>query len=144
MAYHKRNTALDELKSILSTVSGVNTVVRTFDGVDITTRTQSELPLIDIQEPSSSIVKEREKSPLRLTTLELTVRVYFLAWADSVTSSYETLLSAIRTKIASNHTLNNKCSYCEVVTISEVKGEMPLYHFDMILNIDIYEKETDL
>ena len=136
-----RRTILANLKTVLSEITEVKTVVRSFVDLDIKKYSETELPLISIREPAES--PDDELVSMRaMQNLELKLRIYFVYWDAFPLSSYETLTKAIRDKIGSNFTLNSSATKVLVTTVSEIRGEIPLYDFDIVVDIKYYLNQT--
>ncbi len=133
-----RRDVLSGLKTILSSVSGIKTVVRTYaDLVLSASYKTTDLPLIEIREPEE--YPETELTGMRqMELLNLTLRVWFIDWAESPTSTYETLVKDIRNKIGGSFTVGDSAVACWVNNVGIVEGEMPLFHFDIALRTKVY------
>lgn len=135
-----RRDALAGLATILAQVTGVTTVVRSYQDVDITQYTIAQLPLINVKEPDES-TDEEYTSQHSMKSLAVSARVYFVSWAEVPTSNYENLTKAIRDKIGANFGLAQCASKLTVAEISTLQGEMPLYFFEIKLSMLYYMSE---
>jgi len=132
-----RRDVLAALKTILATTSGVTTVVRTFVPIDITNYNENELPLIELQEPDE-MPDEEMTSMKQIALLEMKCRVWFVVWGESPTTTYESLVKALRDKIGANFKLSDTATGCWVIDVTKVEGEMPLFHFEISLRLKYY------
>lgn len=138
MALNRRDI-LAELETILGTISGITTVVRSYnkEGIDITQYADSDLPLIDLIEPAESNDEEMT-SRRSIQFLEIVLRVYFVDWNDKIQSTYEAYIKNIRDKIGLEFKVNNTVTACWIIDISKVAGEVPVWYLDITLNVKYY------
>jgi len=138
MALNRRDILI-QLEIILGTITGITTVVRSYgeNGIDITQYADTDLPLIDLNEPGESNDEEMT-SRRSIQDLEIVLRVYFVDWNDKIQSTYETYIKNIRDKIGSEFKVNNTVTACWITDISKVEGEVPVWHLDMTLNVKYY------
>lgn len=132
-----RRDALAALATLIGAITEVKTVRRVSMPIDITQWAESELPLVEIREPDESAASELTNMR-QLTSLNIVLRVWFVIWGEVPTTTYETLEKKIRNKIGDNFKLNDTVNGVWVTNISKVDGEMPLYHFDIILRLKLY------
>lgn len=136
-----RRDILANLKTALTAVTELKTVVRTYGGVDIGEYLETDLPLADIVEP--------EEDPQDLTGqrqmifIDTRVVVYFVHWGVAPNATYETLMKKIRNKIGDSFTLTETATGCWVVSVSKVTGNFPLFSFELGLKIKYYLEEKD-
>jgi len=132
-----RRELLAYLATLLGTVAGVITVVRTFIEIDITNYNEAELPLIAIKEPRET-PKTEMTSMRAMQDLEIQLKVFFVVWGQNPTDAYETLMKNIRNKLGNDFTLGGYANKTLVKDVSSVFGEMPLYYFLMDLDSEYY------
>ena len=142
-----RRDILSSLKTILESVDGIITVVRSYginttktranEGIDITQYSSTDLPLIDMNEPPEP-TDEESTARHSVMLLDIELRVWFVDWTDQPQSSYETLMKNIRNKIGDNFKVNNTATACWVTDISDIKGELPLFYYDITLRVKYY------
>lgn len=147
MALNRRDI-LSGLKTILGTVVGIKTVVRSYggggdartsgeEGIDITQYAESDLPLIDLLEPEE--LNEEEMTNRRsIQLLDTMLRVYFVDWNDNVQGTYETFVKNIRDKVGAEFRVNGTSTACWIVNISKVLGEVPVWHIEFDLRVKYY------
>ena len=130
----KRKNILAELATFLATVTGVETVVRTYTEIDITKYTASQLPLIELLEPAE--MNDEELTGRRsIAQLETILKVWFVDWNDTPQATYETLVANIRNKIGDEFRVNNNAIACWVVGVTELDGELPVWNFKIGLKL---------
>lgn len=139
MSTANRRAILSALETILKTVSGITTVVRSYgeEGIDITQYAEAELPLIDLNEPAEENDDEMT-SRRSIQFMDTVLKVYFVDWNDAVQSTYETFVKNIRDKVGANFTVNQTATGCWVTDVSQVKGELPLWHIEFDLRVKYY------
>lgn len=138
MALNRRDI-LSGLATILATVTGIVTVVRSYgeEGIDITQYAEAELPLIDIIEPSED--NDEEMTARRsIQFLDTVLRVHFVDWNDDVQSTYETHIKNIRDKVGAGFKVNDSATACWVTDITRVLGEVPLWKIELSLRVKYY------
>lgn len=139
MAQH-RNDVLDGLKTLISDVSGVTTVVRTYGDIDIAQYSSTDLPLVSIKEPEEDTYEEltsRRSMMLLVTKLV----VWFVDWNLDIKSTYETLMKNIRDKIGSDFTISGNAVEVRVNSITEIDGNLPVWNFGLELELKYYIDE---
>jgi len=125
-----RRTVLANLITALGNVSGVNTVLRFYINLDITQYTEAELPLIAVKEPAED--NDQELTGRRaMVSLDTKIRLYFVSWGITPTSTYETLMKNIRDEIGGDFNLDSSSVATWVTDVSEIDGDMPLYFVDI-------------
>ena len=138
MALNRRDI-LSGLETLLGTVTGITTVVRSYgeEGIDITQYAESNLPLIDIIEPEE--VNDEEMTNRRsIQFLDTVLRVYFVDWKDDVQVTYETFVKNIRDKVGAEFIVNGTATACWVTDITKTLGELPVWHIDFSLRVKYY------
>ncbi|MHA1386760.1 MAG: hypothetical protein ACTSR3_23640, partial [Candidatus Helarchaeota archaeon] len=130
------------LATIVDNISEVKTVVRSYLDIDVVNYKESELPLVNIREPSEESY-ESMTSQRSIMDLKIVLRVYFVSWNETPTTTYETLVKKIRDAIGENFTLNGKASGTWVDTISALDGNLPVYFFDIELTCRYYLNEKN-
>jgi len=142
MAENRRDI-LSYLKTLLESVVGVTTVVRTFKDIDITNYNENELSLIQIKEPSESS-KEEMTSMRAIQDLEVQLKIFFVVWGENPTTAYETLTKNIRDKIGNDFKLGNYAIKILIEDISLIDGEIPLYWYFINLDIEYYLNQRNV
>lgn len=142
MAQH-RDDILAALATLMSTISGVNTVARTYMNIDITQYTESQLPLIEIKEPEESS-KVNLVNMRQLMDLGVELRVFFVSWGEIPTSTYETLIKNIRDAIGNDFTLSGNIVACYVTEIGSIEGRVPVYNFEITLQMEYYLSQKNV
>jgi len=144
MATQNRRTVLATLKTGLEELKPtyVALVVRTYKEIDITNYITTDLPLIEIQEPPEEAETEMT-SRRSIQNLEVTLRVWFLDWAEDPDATiYETLMKQIRDKVGSKFSLCVGSVPSAIANwvgrVSKVEGEMPVWNFTMDLILRYY------
>lgn len=132
MAQNRRDLVAG-IATVLGEVTELKTVVRSYVDVDATQYAEAAYPLAAVIDPPEDVFEDETS---RHAVMDLTVRVnvMFVAWGASPSATYEALVKAVRDKIGAHFTLHDKAIKCQVDAVSEVKGEMPLYNFDITLN----------
>jgi len=147
MALNRRDI-LSGLETILGTVTGITTVVRSYggganvvrggeEGIDISQYAEAQLPLIDLIEPEE-LNDEEMTSRRSIQFLDTVLRVYFVDWNDNVQGTYETLVKNIRDKVGAEFRVNGTATACWIVDISKVLGEVPLWNIEFNLRVKYY------
>jgi len=132
-----RRAVLSNLKTVLEAAVGITTVVRSYSEYDISQVGSANLPLIVIPEPGED--NDPELTSMRaMSTLDTTIKIYFVDWNDTVQSTFGTLVKNIRDQIGNNFTLNTAATTCRVMSISSVQGELPLWFFEIDLRTRYY------
>jgi len=137
-----RRDLLSQLATTLVTTSGVTTVVRCYEELDMLNYTEAQLPLIEILEPAEN-VGQQLVSRRQMIAVRAELKVHFVSWAETPTSTYETLMKNIRNKIAESFTLNQKATGVWVTSIGPIQGVLPVYWFMMGLVTKYYLDEQD-
>jgi hypothetical protein len=139
----QRRALIAKLAEIIDEITAIKTVVRTYTDVDMTLYNEVDLPLADIVEPAEEVF-ENESTQRSMMSLPLRMRVLFITWGVVPSSTYESLVKAIRDKIGEHFTLDQTATKCQVNSVSGIGGEMPLYYFDVMLETRYHlnEKET--
>lgn len=127
---HNRRELLAELKTSLESTTGVVTVVRCYEDLDILNYAEASLPLIEIKEPAESVAQQMVGRQ-QIIRMGLSLRVWFVSWAEIPTSTYETLMKNVRDKIAGNFTLSQKATGVWVTDIGPIQGMLPVYWFQV-------------
>jgi len=146
MAQNRRDI-LSELETLIGTVTGVETVVRTYGEADVALNIElyasTDLPLVEIMEPEEPTYEEMT-SHRALMQLMVDLKVYFVDWNTDVQDSYETLMKNLRDKIGGDFKLGNTTIESRVDSISPVEGILPLRSFGISLELRYYlnEKST--
>jgi len=138
MALNRRDI-LSGLETLLATVTGITTVVRSYgdEGIDITQYTQANLPLIDLIEPAEENDEEMT-SHRSIQFLDTVLRLYFVDWNDDVQSTYETFVKNLRDKVGGDFRVDGTATACWITDISKVLGEVPLWNIDFDLRVKYY------
>lgn len=138
MALNRRDI-LSTLETLLKTVTGITTVVRSYgeEGIDITQYAEANLPLIDLIEPAEDNDEEMT-SRRSIQFLDTVLRIYFVDWNDNVQSTYETFVKNLRDKVGVEFRVNGTATACWVTSISKVLGEVPLWNIDFDLRVKYY------
>ena len=141
-----RQSVLAQLAVVLGEIAEVEIVVRSYLEVefDITQYLQSDLPLIVIPEPAEETFDEMT-SQRSIMVLSTKLLVYFLDW-DIIpdAAKYEALVKKIRDKIGNNFTLNDTATECRVASVSTILGTMPVYNFNIALELKYYLSEKNV
>ena len=137
-----RRAAIAGIATILDEITNL-TVVRTYGDVDMSLYNEADLPLANVVEPAEDIF-ENESTQRSMMSIDTRVRVYFVTWGINPSATYESLVKAIRDKIGEHFTLDQTATKCQVESISGISGEMPLYYFDVTLEVRYHlnEKST--
>jgi hypothetical protein len=138
-----RRDLLAQLAATLAGTTGVTTVVRCYETLDILNYTEAQLPLIEIVEPAEN-VEQQLVSRRQIIAVRLELRVWFVSWAEIPTSTYESLMKNIRNKMAESFTLQQKATGCWVMSIGPIQGTLPVYNFTIGLRMKYYLDETDV
>ena len=137
-----RRLILAKLAVEMDTVSGINTVIRVYTKTfDLTQFTQAQLPLLTIIEPAEETDDEMT-SQRSLMALIAQMSIHFLHWGITPDATYEAIVKAIRDKIGSNFDLDGLITEARVDALSTIGGAMPLFNFDMDLEMKYYLNET--
>jgi len=137
-----RRSLLAQLKTTLSAVTGVVTVVRSYEELDILNYAEAQLPLINIIEPDEA-VEQQLVGRRQMISVHAELRVWFVSWAEIPTSTYEALMKSIRDKLAESFTLQCTATGCWVTSISSIQGTLPVYYFTVGLRCKYYLEEED-
>ena len=146
MAQNRRDI-LDSLKTLIESVTGITTVIRTYneddEALNIEIYATADLPLVEIKEPDEPTYQEMT-SHRTLMQLLVDLRVYFVDWNTNVQASYETLMRDIRNKIGDDFKLGNTTIESRVDSISPIEGVLPVRSFGISLELRYYlnEKST--
>jgi len=132
-----RRAILSALKTLLESVTGVTTVVRSYGELDVAQYQASDLPLIEIEEPSES-TDEDSTGRRAIMLLEAKLKVWFVDWNDIPQSTYETLMKNIRDDVGSGFTVSGSAVACWITVVSPIKGELPVFNFEMSLRLKYY------
>lgn len=139
---HNRDVALNQLETNLSAIGAITTAIRTYMEVDIQQYAIADLPLIAIAEPEETTFEEMT-TQRSVMNLETTLKVYFLHWEENPNTTYKALVKAIRDGIGADFTLSGNATECRVAEISAISGTLPVYSFDMRLEMKLYLVETN-
>lgn len=133
-----RRDVLANLKTALEAVPGVTTVVRTYTPLDLPALySESDLPLIELQEPDES--DENEMTGRRaIAFLAVEAIVHFVDWDGTPDSTYETLMKNIRDAIGNDFNLNGKSVATWITGVTKIDGELPLYFYGLTFNCEYY------
>ena len=137
-----RRDLLSALKTALTATTGVTTVVRCYEELDMMNYTEAQLPLVEILEPSES-VEQQLVSRRQMISVRAELKVHFVSWAEVPAAAYETLTKKIRDKIAESFTLNQKATGIWVTSVSPIQGVLPVYWFTLGLRVKYYLDEQD-
>lgn len=138
-----RRDVLGQLKEVLSAITEIKTVVRTYlEGeFDITQYAIEDLPLIAIPEPAED-TEEEMTSQRSMMALATKLRVFFVDWAiEPNATKYESLIKNIRDTIGANFNLNDTATEARIMSVTSVLGTMPVYNFVMDLEVRYYLNE---
>jgi len=136
-----RRTVLAKLAVKMAEVDEIKKVIRVYvKNFDLTQFTQAQLPLLAIIEPAEETDDEMT-SQKSLMALATQFSIHFLHWGITPDSTYETLVKAIRDKVGANFDLDGVVTEARVSDLSVIGGEMPLYNFDMDLEMKYYLDE---
>jgi len=137
-----RRSVLAAFEALMGAISQVTTVVRSYSPIDITQRTQAELPLINIMEPAEE-PEEHLTSMREMAWLTLNMRLYFVHFEETPDAVYGGLVKAIRDKIGNNFRVSNTATSALIDSISAIGegSEMPLYWMDFEVAIKYYLDE---
>ncbi len=127
-----RRTILTNLKTLLSNVTGVTTVKRSYMPVDILNYKEADLPLVNLIEPPEEAWQETT-SQHAVQLLDIDLKIHFVSWAEDPSATYETLTKNIRDAIGADFELGGAASACWVVEVSKIDGQMPVYNYGMVL-----------
>jgi len=141
MAQNRRDV-LAQLKTVLEEVTEVKTVVRHHGELDITQYSQADLPLIGMQEPAEG-TEEEMTSMHSVANLDVVLKVWFLCWGINPTTTYGALMKMIRNKLGANFTVGERAVKVLVGGISKIEGEMPLFWFNITLDIQYYLNQME-
>ena len=136
-----RRTVLAKLAVKMAEVDEIKKVIRVYvKNFDLTQFTQAQLPLLAIIEPAEGTDDEMT-SQRSLMDLATQFSVHFLHWGITPDPTYETLVKKIRDKVGANFDLDGVVTEARVSDLSVIGGEMPLYNFDMDLEMKYYLDE---
>jgi len=140
-----RGNVLAALKTTITNLGSTyaKTVVRSYSGADIQMYLDTDLPLVDMREPNEN--NDKELTSFRsINKMALVLRIYFVSWAESASSTYEDIIKSVRNAIGANFKATETALKAEVTTISGIQGEMPLYWVDIGLDIRYYLDQKDV
>jgi hypothetical protein len=137
-----RRDILEELAKVVATVSGVKTTARSSTALDIRRWKRSELPLVEIVEPSEEIESDL-LSRRSIQNLSTSLKIYFVEWSESPSSAYEALVKAIRNKLGEEFRLSGCTVAVWVGEVTEISGSMPLYNVSLALRLKYYLNQLD-
>ena len=140
MAENRRDV-LSGLETIISEITSVTTVVRSYKAIDITNYKEADLPLINIIEPAEDTHQDMT-SHRAIMLLDVELKVWFVSWAESSADAYETLMKGIRDKIGANFTLDDTVDAAWIDSVTEISGEMPVYSYGISMQIHYYLDAT--
>jgi hypothetical protein len=136
-----RRDLLAALQTLLTSVTGVTTVVRTHTAIDLTQYLSTQLPMVEIIEPAENTDQELT-GRRQMVAFDLSLNVHFLVWGNSPVTAYETLVKNIRDKIGSDFCLGGKATGVWVTATRAPEGEYPLFKFVIDLTAKYYLDET--
>lgn len=133
-----RRNILARIGTLMGLVTGVVTVVRSYDGIDPTQYAESAYPIVDIHEPGEE--NEDELTSMRsMQFLKVVLSVHFVSWGIDPSSTYESLMKNIRDEIGGDFELNGESTATWITDVSLVDSELfPLYSFDIGLMCKYY------
>jgi len=138
-----RGNFLGQLKTTLSAVTGINSVVRSYTELDIKQYSEAELPLIEIVEPSEDPDRELT-SQHSLVFFDTKLKIWFVDWNDQPQIIYETIMKRIRDTIGGVFTMECKANACYVTSVAKLEGSVPLYSYEMDLRTKIYLNQKNV
>jgi hypothetical protein len=143
MAQNRRDI-LAGLETLLGTVTGVTTVVRTYGEADVALNIElyasTDLPLVEMMEPEEETYQEMT-SHRTLMQLLVNIRIYFVDWNTDVQASYETLMKNLRDKIGGDFKLGDTTIESRVDSITPIEGVLPVRNFGISLELRYYMNE---
>lgn len=137
MGTQNRRSVLAGLATILGTVTGVTTVVRSYGDFDVTQYAEVDLPLIVVEEPEEA-TDEDLTSRRAMMLLDSMLKVWFVDWNDNPQTTYETLMKNIRNKLGSEFLVNQTAVACWVTGIGKIQGQLPVRNFDVEITLRYY------
>jgi len=136
-----RRTVLAKLAIKMAEVDEIKTVIRVYvKNFDLTQFLQAQLPLLAIIEPAEETDDEMT-SQRSLMALATQFVIHFLHWGITPDPAYEILVKKIRDKVGANFDLDGLITEARVDSVSVISGAMPLYNFDMDLEMKYYLNE---
>jgi hypothetical protein len=139
-----RDAIFADIASLLGTLTTTfKTVIRTHTPLDISLYHSWNLPLVEVREPA-------EKEHTSLTSmrqemeLDSVLRVYFVQWGVTPDATYTAMVKAIRNLFGAHFTLDCTAVGAWITSVGPITGEMPLYTFEMNLQIRYYLDAQDV